>query len=299
MSDTAFRCGYVAILGRPNVGKSTLLNRLLGQKISITSNKPQTTRHRILGIHSTRDAQVLYVDTPGLHTDARTAINRYMNRTASNVIQDVDVILFLVESLAWGRDDEAVLKRIAGTSVPVILVINKVDKIRDKKQLMPFLEKLTGMYAYRGVVPLSASKGDNIPALETMVEGLLPVNPPVYPDEQLTDKSMRFIAAEIIREKLMRRLYKELPYSLTVEIEQYKEGPEQVQINAVIWVERESQKGIVIGKKGEGLKAVGTQARHELEKILDQKVCLKLWAKVRSGWSDDERHLRSFGYTDE
>jgi len=294
-----YHCGYVAIIGRPNTGKSTLLNRLLGQKISITSNKPQTTRHRILGIHTSEHAQALYVDTPGLQTEARSAINRYMNRTAANVIHDVDVILFMVEAMTWGRDDEAVLKRITDSSAPVMLVVNKVDKIKDKEQLMPFLERLSDMYDYNEIIPLSASKGDNVDMLEKKVEALLPANPPLYPEDQVTDKSMRFIVAEIIREKLMRRLYKELPYSLTVEIELYEEEKDKTLIHAVIWVERESQKGIVIGKKGEGLKAVGTQARQDIQKILGTKVVLKLWAKVRSGWSDDERHLRSFGYTDD
>jgi len=299
MKDNQYHCGYVAIVGRPNTGKSTLLNRLLGQKISITSNKPQTTRHRILGIHTSEHAQVLYVDTPGLQAEARSAINRYMNRTATNVLHDVNVILFLVEAMSWGHEDEQVLKRISDCSVPVILVVNKVDKIRNKEQLMPFLAKLSGMYDYNEILPLSASKGDNVDMLEKKVESLLPFNPPLYPEDQVTDKSMRFITAEIIREKLMRRLYKELPYSLTVEIELYEEEKDKVLIHAVIWVERESQKGIVIGKKGEGLKSVGTQARQDIQKILGSKVVLKLWAKVRSGWSDDERHLRSFGYTDD
>jgi len=299
MTTNQYHCGYVAIIGRPNTGKSTLLNRLLGQKISITSNKPQTTRHRILGIHTNEHAQTLYVDTPGLQSEARSAINRYMNKTANNVLLDVDVILFLVEAMAWGHDDEAVLKRITNSSVPVLLVINKVDKIKEKEQLMPFLEKLSGMYNYSEILPLSASKGDNVDILEKKVEALLPVNPPLYPEDQVTDKSMRFIVAEIIREKLMRRLYKELPYSLTVEIELYEEEKGKVLIHAIIWVERESQKGIVIGKKGEGLKAVGTQARLDIQQLLETKVVLKLWAKVRSGWSDDERHLRSFGYTDD
>jgi len=299
MKNNQYHCGYVAIIGRPNTGKSTLLNRLLGQKISITSNKPQTTRHRILGIHTSELAQVLYVDTPGLQADPRSAINRYMNRTASNVLLDVNIILFLVEAMTWGHEDEQVLKRIANSSVPVILVVNKVDKIKNKEKLMPFLEKLSAMYDYNEILPLSASKGDNVDMLEKKVEALLPVNPPLYPEDQVTDKSMRFIAAEIIREKLMRRLYKELPYSLTVEIELYEEEKDKVLIHAIIWVERESQKGIVIGKKGEGLKSVGTQARQDIQKILGSKVVLKLWAKVRSGWSDDERHLRSFGYTDD
>ncbi|HED15193.1 MAG TPA: GTPase Era [Gammaproteobacteria bacterium] len=299
MTEVHYHCGYVAIIGRPNTGKSTLLNRVLGQKISITSNKPQTTRHRILGIHTSENAQVLYVDTPGLQAEARSAINRYMNRTASNVLHDVNVILFMVEAMVWGHEDEQVLKRIKDCSVPVVLVINKVDKIKNKEQLMPFLQKLSAMYDYSEIIPLSASKGDNVDMLENKVETLLPANPPMYPEDQVTDKSMRFIVAEIIREKLMRRLYKELPYSLTVEIELYEEENDKVLIHAIIWVERESQKGIVIGKKGEGLKSVGTQARQDIQKILGVKVVLKLWTKVRGGWSDDERHLRSFGYTDD
>ncbi len=293
-----YRCGYVAIVGRPNVGKSTLLNRILGQKISITSRRPQTTRHRILGIKTTERYQAVYLDTPGLHLNARKAMNRYLNRAASEVLDDVDVAVFVVEGTRWTDEDEWVLKRLERAGVPVILAINKVDKV-DKEALLAHIAELAGRAEFKAVVPLSARKGENVEALEEEVEKLLPPNAPFYPEDQVTDRSMRFMAAELVREKLMRRLGQELPYALTVEVESFEEERGVVHIGAVIWVERAGQKAIVIGKGGENLKEVGRQARLDLEKMMERKVFLRLWVKVKEGWSADERALRSLGYGDE
>jgi GTP-binding protein Era len=298
MIDKAMRCGYVAIIGRPNVGKSTLLNRLVGQKLSIISPKPQTTRHRILGINTRPDAQILYVDTPGIHLGAKQAMNRYMNRVAGAAINDVDVIVFMVAGLRWSDEDQHVLDRLAEVHVPVILAVNKVDRVTDKADLLPHLHQLAGLREFADVFPLSASRGDNVEALEARIVALLPEAPPLYPEDQITDRSERFIAAELIREHLFRRLGQELPYALTVEIEQYKTEKEVLHIHAVIWVSRDSHKAIVIGQGGEGLKRVGAAARRELEQMLETKVFLQLWVKVKKGWSDDERALRSLGYTE-
>ena len=299
MAESAFRCGYIGLVGRPNVGKSTLLNRMVGQKISITSRKPQTTRHRILGIHTTDSAQMIFVDTPGLHRAEKNRMNRYMNRAALTTIQDVDLILFMIDAGKWTAEDETVLDYLRRSGRPVILVINKVDRSRDKSQLLPFISEVSGKYEFAEVIPISARKGDNLDTLEAAVTRMLPVSPPVYDPEQVTDRSMRFIAAESIREKLMRGLGQEVPYQLTVEIERYREEKGRIQINAVVWVERENQKGIVIGRQGSRLKEAGSQARKELENITGKKVNLELWVKVRSGWLDDERSLRSLGYADD
>ncbi len=299
MAESAFRCGYIGLVGRPNVGKSTLLNRMVGQKISITSRKPQTTRHRILGIHTTDSAQMIFVDTPGLHRAEKNRMNRYMNRAALTTIQDVDLIVFMIDAGKWTAEDETVLDYLRRSGRPVILVINKVDRSRDKSQLLPFISEVNGKYEFAEVIPISARKGDNLDTLEAAVTRMLPVSPPVYDPEQVTDRSMRFIAAESIREKLMRGLGQEVPYQLTVEIERYREEKGRIQINAVVWVERENQKGIVIGRQGSRLKEAGSQARKELENITGKKVNLELWVKVRSGWLDDERSLRSLGYADD
>ncbi len=295
----AFRSGYVAIVGRPNVGKSTLMNRILGQKISITSNKPQTTRHRILGIKTEENYQTVYVDTPGLHLNAKKAMNRYMNRAASSSLEDVDLILFVIDALKWTDEDESVLKRLRDQSVPVVLVVNKIDYLKEKEQLLPLLQQLAEKMAFHAVLPLSALKGNNVAELEKEVVQALPESEPIYPEEYVTDRSERFLAAEIIREKLMRSMGKELPYSVAVEIEQFKDDNGLLRINALIWVERESQKRIVIGKGGEQLKNVGKQSRIDMEKLFDAKVFLQLWVKVKEGWSDNERILQSLGYRDE
>lgn len=300
MSDTPFRSGYIAVIGRPNVGKSTLINRILGQKLCITSRRPQTTRHRILGIKTTDTAQLIYVDTPGLHSDGKKAMNRYMNRAAAASIEDVDVIAFVVDGQTWTEEDLRVLKRIEkDAKAPVVLVLNKIDKLADKAALLPRIEQLAGLYSFADVVPISARKGMNIDTLETTLGGFLPAGELIYDAEQLTDRSSRFLAAEMVREKLFRHLGQELPYSLTVEIEQFLEEGSLYRISAVIYVERSGQKSIVIGKKGELLKQVGQDAREDMEKLFGCKVFLQLWVKVREGWSDNERVLRNLGYNDD
>lgn len=293
------RCGYVAIIGRPNVGKSTLLNHILGQKISITSRKPQTTRHRILGIKTNDSAQAIYVDTPGLHQEAKKALNRYMNRAATSVIHEVDVIVFMIEALKWKSDDEWILKKLLTVKCPIILVINKVDKIADKELLLPFIEELNTRCDFSFIMPMSALKNDNILDFEKVISTLLPESPHFFPDDQITDVSERFLAAEIIREKLMRSLGQELPYALTVQIEQFKESEKLNRISAIIWVEKTSQKAIVIGKDGSVLKKVGTLARESMEFLFQKKIFLQLWVKVKESWSDNERALRSLGYGEE
>ncbi|HSG11948.1 MAG TPA: GTPase Era [Gammaproteobacteria bacterium] len=297
MIDT-FRCGYAALIGRPNTGKSTLLNRILGQKISITSRRPQTTRHRVLGIKTTDSAQLIYVDTPGIHEFDGRAMNRHLNRAAGSVLMDVDVIVFLVDGLRWTADDELVLSKLSTVKCPVILAVNKIDQLEDRETLLPGLQALALKREFREIIPISATRGDNVPALEACIESLLPVSPPYFPADQVTDRSERFLVAELVREKLFRKLARELPYGLTVEIESFKRERNITHIHALIWVERASQKSIVIGKQGRLLKEVGQQARRDIESLLGCKVNLKLWVKVKEGWADDERALRSLGYTD-
>jgi GTP-binding protein Era len=292
-----FRCGYIALVGRPNVGKSTLLNRILGQKISITSRRPQTTRHRVLGIKSLPHAQLIYVDTPGIHDFNGRAMNRYMNRTASSVLADVDVVVFLVEGLRWTADDDLVLKKLGMTGSPVILAVNKIDALDKREALLPGLQALAEKFPFTEIIPLSARKGDNIAALESCIEALLPEAPPLFPEDQVTDRSVRFLAAELVREKLFRKLGRELPYGLTVQIEEYRSEPGMTHIHALIWVERDSQKNIVIGKGGRVLKEVGREARLDIEDLIGTRVNLKLWVKIKEGWADDERALQSLGYT--
>ncbi len=293
-----YRSGLVAIVGRPNVGKSTLMNRLLGQKISITSPKPQTTRHRILGIHTAEDHQAVYVDTPGLHLGVKKAMNRYMNRAATGALEDVDLVLFVIQAGRWTDEDENVRQRLAKLQVPVVLVVNKIDRLKDRAELLPYLQKAADRMTFSEVVPLSALKGENFEPLAQIVAERLPEGPPMFPEDQITDRSERFMAAEIVREKLMRRLGQELPYALTVEIEAFRTEGEMRHIAAVIWVERAGQKKIVIGEKGAVLKSIGQQAREDMERLFDCKVFLQLWVKVKEGWSDDERALVSLGYTD-
>lgn len=290
------RCGLIAIVGRPNVGKSTLMNNILEQKISITSKKPQTTRHRILGIHTEDHEQVIYVDTPGLHKEEKRAINKLMNKAASSALGDVELVLFVVEAMKWHDDDEMVLNKIIRSKQPVVLLINKVDEIKHKEELMPFLQKVSAKHNFEQIIPISAEKGTNVQAIKDLVSDYLPENPFFFPEDDVTDRSSRFMAAEIVREKLMRFLGEELPYSVTVEIEQFKWDEKIWRINALILVEREGQKKMVIGTKGEKLKIIGRDARQDLEKLLEEKVYLELWVKVKSGWADDERALRSLGY---
>ncbi len=301
MTKQAFRSGYVAIIGRPNVGKSTLINRILGQKLCITSRRPQTTRHRILGIKTEEHSQLIYVDTPGIHEDdGKRAMNRYMNRAAASSIDDVDVVLFVVEGLKWTNEDIGVLKRLKrDASAPVILVMNKIDNLADKAELLPRVQELSKEFNFAEVLPISARKGINVEQLEEQIIKLMPEGEMIFPEDQFTDRSSRFLAAELVREKLFRHLGQELPYSITVEIEQFKEDNGMYRINAAIYVERSGQKNIVIGKKGELLKAVGKDARIEMEQLFGSKVFLELWVKVREGWSDNERMLKNLGYNDD
>jgi len=296
MTDKEFKCGYIAIIGRPNMGKSTLLNYFLGLKLSITSRKPQTTRHQILGVKTVDKGQFIFVDTPGIHSGGNRAINRYMNRAASSVIHDVDVVLFLVQALKWTDEDQLVLNKLEQVDVPVILIVNKVDKINDKDQLLPFIGEISEKYNFANVIPISATQGDNVQQLEDYLLTLLPVAPAFFQDDEFTDRSSRFLAAEIIREKLVRELGNELPYQTTVEIERYKDEENITRIHALILVETKGQKIIVIGDKGARLKSIGTKARKDIEKLIDRKVFLQLWVKVKSGWSDSETSLRSLGY---
>jgi GTP-binding protein Era len=293
-----YRAGYAALVGRPNVGKSTLLNRFLGQKLAITSHKPQTTRHSILGIQSLSEGQIIYVDTPGIHQRGSKALNRYLNRTAQTMLADVDVLLFVVQAGQWTEEDEAVLKAVARSGQPVIAVVNKVDTVTPREALLPFLAELNERHEFHAVIPVSARQGSNCDALEQEVLGLLPEGAPIYPDDQLSDRPSKFFAAELIREQLVRRYHKELPYATTVEIEKFEEKPNAYVIHAVIWVERDSQRGILIGKQGEALKAAATAARKALEKFFDIKVHLELWIKVKSSWSTDESSLHQLGYGD-
>ncbi|HEY9147623.1 MAG TPA: GTPase Era, partial [Gammaproteobacteria bacterium] len=274
-------------------------NHILGQKISITSDKPQTTRHRILGIKTEAGYQAIYVDTPGLHLNAKKAMNRYMNRAATTSLQDVDLILFVVDAARWTEEDENVLQRLSGQPTPVVLVVNKVDRIADKEQLLPLLQTLAQKMDFAAVLPVSALKGVNLQGLEKEVMKSLPESESIFPEEYITDRSERFLAAEIVREKLMRTMGKELPYATTVEIEQFKDDNGLLRINGLIWVERASQKKIVIGRGGERLKEIGRQARIDMERLFGAKVFLQLWVKVKEGWSDNERILGSLGYKDE
>ncbi|PKM10369.1 MAG: GTPase Era [Gammaproteobacteria bacterium HGW-Gammaproteobacteria-3] len=291
-------CGYVALIGRPNVGKSTLMNHLLGQKISITSRKPQTTRHRILGINTTEAGQAIYMDTPGMHDNEKRALNRYLNRTADTTLAGVDVVVWLIDGLFWHEYDAAIFKKLEQAGLPVILAVNKIDKVKDKDTILAFFADARKRYPFAHMIPVSALKKTNLDLLENLIMKLLPEAAPIYPADQITDRPERFLCAEIIREKLTRRLGDELPYALAVEIERYEEQPTLSKIYAIIWVERSSQKSIVIGKDGEMLKKVGSEARHDMEKLLDQKVYLQLWVKIKQGWSDNERALQSLGFND-
>lgn len=294
----SFRTGYAALVGRPNVGKSTLLNRLIGQKLAITSHKPQTTRHSILGIQSRDDGQIVYVDTPGIHQRGAKALNKYLNRTAKTVLADVDVLLFVVHAGQWTDEDDAVLQAIVRTGQPVIAVVNKVDTVTRKEALLPLLSELSQRHDFAAVIPVSARQGDNCDALEDQVLALLDEGAAIFPDDQLSDRPSRFFAAELIREQVIRRYHKELPYATSVGIEKFEEKPNVYVIHAVIWVERDSQRGILIGRQGEALKAAGTAARKALEKFFEIKVHLELWVKVKSSWSADESSLNQLGYGD-
>jgi GTP-binding protein Era len=295
-AENSHRCGYVAIVGRPNVGKSTLMNRILGQKLSIVTAKPQTTRQRITGIKSTPGGQVVYVDTPGIHLAAKRALNRYMNRIAQAAFHDVDLVLFMVEADRWTREDEFVARSLTSVGAPVWLVLNKIDLVPDKARLLRFVSEDVGAERFPETLMIAARTGDGVADLERRVFEVLPFSRPFYDEDQFTDRSERFLAGELVREQLMRRLHQELPYALTVEIEEFRREKDLLRIGAIVWVERAGQKQIVIGKSGSVLKQVGTAARHEIEKLFGEKVFLRLWVKVSRDWSDSERALRQFGY---
>lgn len=289
-------CGYIALVGRPNVGKSTLLNRILDQKISITSRKPQTTRHSILGVRTDGHYQYIYVDTPGIHLGSKKVMNKMMNKTAIRVLNDVDVIVFVTDGTIWHEEDEYVLSLIQEAKVPCIWVLNKIDNIADKKVLLPWIEATSKRYPFAAVIPISARTGVQTDTLHTQIESFLPESPHLFPGTQLTDRSIKFLCTEIVREKIFRHCGQELPYSTTVELESYKDTPQIVRIAALIWVEKESHKRMIIGDKGEKLKEMATQARIDMEKLLEKKVFLQCWCKVKSGWSDNERTLQALGY---
>lgn len=294
MSD--MRCGYVAVVGRPNVGKSTLINAVMGSKISIVTAKPQTTRHRILAVHTTDDLQIVFVDTPGLHRKARKAMNRMMNRTAASALADADLILFMTEAGRWTDEDGDVLRRIQSATAPVIAVLNKVDLVHPKEKLLELMSDMDGRNDFADILPISARKDDNLDTLMSLIPQHLPLSPQLFPSEMLTDRSKEFQAAEVIREKLTLSLHQELPYGLTVQIERFESEDARISIGAIIWVERDSQKGIVVGKGGGVLKRVGTAARVELKGQLGRPVHLELWVKVKDNWADSEKDLMSLGY---
>ena len=299
MSDTQTRCGMVAIVGRPNVGKSTILNQLLEQKVSITSRKPQTTRHRILGIDTRDNCQTIYVDTPGLHSEEKRTINRFMNRAASSSLGEVGLVLFVVEGTRWTDDDEMVLNKIKSAGLPCWLVVNKIDKVDKEADLIDQLKWLSTQHNFEQTIPVCGKNAKNIDVLRGLVIDSLPESEFYFPEDYITDRSSRFMAAEIIREKLMRFTGDELPYSVTVEIEQFMQTETgMLRINGLILVERETQKRMVIGKSGQHLKKIGAEARKDMENLFDSKVFLELWVKVKSGWADDERALRSLGYSE-
>ncbi len=293
---TEQHCGFIAIVGRPNVGKSTLLNHLLEQKISITSRKPQTTRHRIVGIKTVGQNQFVYVDTPGIHKVQKKAINRVMNNTATSALADVDVVLFVTERLIFNEEDEMVLEALSKVKVPVLLLINKCDQLESRERLLPHMERLSKRRNFAEIIPLSVLGGHNLDTVENCVLKFLPKGPFLFPEDQVTDRSSRFLAAEIIREKITRQLGDELPYEVTVEIEKYTVQSGVVHIHGLILVDKESQKQIIIGKNGDRLKLIGSAARLDMEKAFESKVMLNLWVKVKSGWADDERALQSLGY---
>ena len=296
------RCGSVAVVGRPNVGKSTLVNALVGAKVSIVSNRPQTTRHRLLGIATVEGGQLLLVDTPGLHRGEgrfkASAMSRVMNRTARNAVEDVDAALMVVEAGRWDEEDTLVFNVLRDGGIPVVLAVNKVDRLKDKSALLPFLAQVSAGRDFAAIHPVSALKRKGLEALVADLLKLVPEAPPVYAEDEITDRSQRFLAGELVREQLMRQLGDELPYATTVEIERFAEDGELLRIGAVVWVEREGQKPIVIGKGGARLREIGSKARQHMERLFGRKVFLETWVRVREGWSDDEAALKAFGYGD-
>lgn len=296
--DSTYRSGYVALVGRPNVGKSTLLNRLIGQKVAITSHKPQTTRHRILGIQSREDGQIVYIDTPGIHDRGMQALNRYLNRAAHSALQEVDLALFVVQAGVWNREDEMVLKAIQQAGTPTIAVVNKMDTVRPREALLPYLSELGQRHDFLEVVPVSARDGTQVETLETVLLKYLPVGEAIFPEDQLTDRPERFFAAELLREQIIRRYHEELPYAVTVEIERFQEEHGRYVIGAVIWVERDSQRGILLGRQGQAMKEAASAARRNMEEFFQARVHLDVWIKVKKSWSSDETSLAQLGYSD-
>jgi GTP-binding protein Era len=290
------RCGFVAVVGRPNVGKSTLINAVMGAKISIVTSKPQTTRHRILAVLTSDDAQIVFVDTPGLHRKAGKAMNRMMNRTAANALADADLILFVSEAGRWTDEDGDVLRRLKSNSTPVIAVLNKVDLVHPKEKLLQVIAETSERFEFADILPVSAKRHDNLDVMLSLIPDYLPESPQLFPEEMKTDRGIEFQVAEVVREKLTLSLHQEVPYGLTVQIERFETEADRSIINAIIWVERDSQKGIVVGKGGSVLKRVGRAARLELKQKLGRPVHLELWVKVKDNWADSEQDLLSLGY---
>ena len=290
------RCGFVAVVGRPNVGKSTLINALMGTKISIVTAKPQTTSHRILSVHTTRDTQIIFIDTPGLHRKAGKAMNRMMNRTAASALGDADMVLFVTEAGRWTDEDGDVLRKLRAVKAPVVAVLNKVDLVKPKERLLSIIGEAAERFEFSDIVPLSAKKHDNLEALLNLIPPHLPESPQLFPDDMQTDRGIEFQIAEIIREKLTLSLHQEIPYGLTVQVEKMERADERMTINAIIWVERDSQKGIVVGKGGSVLKRIGKEARLEIKQMLKMPVHLELWVKVKDNWADSEKDLLRLGY---
>ena len=293
---SATRCGFVAVVGRPNVGKSTLINALMGTKVSIVTAKPQTTRHRILAVHTTAETQIVFIDTPGIHRKAAKAMNRMMNRTATNALADADLVFFVIEAGRWTPEDGDVLNRLEKVSAPVVAVLNKVDLVQPRERLLAAISEASERREFADIVPISATKGDNLKSLLDLVAPHLPESPFLFPADMRTDRSLEFRAAETIREKLTLSLHQEIPYGLTVQVEKLEAGEKGITIHAIIWVERDSQKGIVVGKGGAVLKRVGREARLELREQLQKPVHLELWVKVKDNWADSEQDLLRLGF---
>ena len=294
-ADPSFRCGFAALVGRPNVGKSTLMNALVGEKLSIVTPRPQTTRHRVLGLVNLPTAQIAFVDTPGLHHHGSRALNRAMNRTAASAALDADLVVFVVEALKWTDEDALAPQRAKESGHPILAVVNKVDKVKDKERLLPYLADLATRHPFVEVIPLTAMNDGDMRRLRDVIGRNLPLSPPLFPEEQVTDRSEAFRIAEVIREKLTLELNQEVPYGIAVEVEGIGEEDGQKVVSAVIWVDREGQKPIIIGAKGERLKRIGMQARKELNRILGQRLHLTLWVKVREGWADNAQALKQLG----
>ena len=297
MAEPTFRCGFVAVVGRPNVGKSTLVNALVGHKVSIVTSRPQTTRQRVVGVSTGAKAQLLFVDTPGMHRRERRALNRMMNRSAQASLADADVVLLVVEAGRWTEEDEDALERARAAGRPLVLALNKIDRVRPREAALALLQEADGRGEFLAIVPMSAERGENLESLRRVLEEAVPEGPALFPADQWSNRDERFHIAEVVREKLMRRLREELPYGLAVEIERLGESEQgRLEVGAVVWVEREAHKAIVIGKGGEMLKAVGQAARLELKARFNRPVHLELWVKVREGWTDRDADLKRLGY---